>query len=320
MTKDTLLVSVVNYCDPEFYSTVKSLWDNAENKNKIIFSLVSEDVQVFDFSFIPKNQLIYRHYDLSKYRGGLGWARHLATQVPFRYDFFIQFDSHTYAYFGWDSRAIAKYKKIESEGLGNFIVSYAPANYEILPDGKIDTNVSPTVSMFANDYSDLVPGFTFPHYKILELDEVSVSYWTTCCYLLAPKRWVDEVGISKLESFNTEEISLSIRNYANNWSVFAVGSRDVFHHMSHKQKDGAITRQISRPWADHRKEDYWEHVSVSTDRLSLLMSGKLDAPYEKVKSFFNKTGINKKYLTHIAEYSSHTIIENRPLGMPPRRY
>jgi hypothetical protein len=214
---------------------------------------------------------------------------------------------------------MSEYKKLREQNLSNFIISYAPANYEILSDDQIDTEVYPKVSMFSNDYSDLVPGFTFPHYKILNINEIVESYWATCCYLLAPKKWVDEVGISKLESFNTEEISLSIRTYAKGWSIFAIGSRDVFHHMSHKQKDGTITREVSRPWADHRKEDYWSHVSISTDRLSLLMSGKLDAPYEKVKDFFYKTGINKKYLEYIKDYSSHTVIENRPWGMPPRR-
>jgi hypothetical protein len=314
-----LVVSIVNYCDPEFYFTVKSLWDSAKNKDKLFFSLVSEDIKTFNFSFIPSNQIRYLNYDLSEYRGGLGWARNLASSIDIDYDYFIQFDSHTYAFPNWDTKAIAKYEKLKQTN-DNFIIAYAPADYEILVDGVIDTNTGNTTSIFANDYSTLIPGFTFPSYKVLEIDEEVKSFWTTCCYLLAPKSWVDEVGISKYESFNTEEFSLSIRTFAAGWDIFSIGARDVFHHQSHRQPDGTITRQILRPWADERREDYWKHVQESTDRLSMLMSGKLDVPIEEAQQFFQNTGLSPKYLTFIPNYSSHVIIENRGFGMPPRRY
>jgi hypothetical protein len=319
MTNKKILVSVVNYCDPEFYSTVKSLWDNAKYKDRLIFSLISEDTEVYDFSFIPLNQRRYSHYDLSKYRGGLGWARNLATKVEDDYDFFIQFDSHTYASYGWDDLAIKRYNNILLTEKEKFIICYAPANYEILENGDIDFNIDNKISMYAKDYLNLIPGFNFPRYQTLNEEEIVRSYWATCCYLFAPKQWIEEVGISKYESFNTEEISLSIRTFANEWKIFSIGTRDVFHHTSHKQQNGIVTRQIFRPWADHRKNDYWNHVEIATNQLSKLMSGQLDVSVQKVANFFLKVGISSKYLSYIDNYSSHVIIEDRPLGMPPRR-
>jgi hypothetical protein len=313
-----LLVSVVNYCDPEFYSTIKSLWETAQNKDELYFSLVSEDTQLYDFSFIPESQIVYRHYDTSIYRGGLCWARNLATQVEFEYDFFIQFDSHTYGSEGWDVKGLEIYKELGKEK-NKFIIAYGPANYEILENGDIDFNFEPVVSMSAQYYTEMIPGFKFPGYKVLQEKELVRSFWATCCYLLAPKSWVDEVGISAEESFNTEEICLSIRTYAKDWEIYSYGSRDTFHHISHKQPNGVVTRQDLRPWADDRKEDYWAHVEKSTGRLSLLMSGQLDVKKEKVEEFFEHTGISKKYLEFIPDYSSHVIVEPRSHGMPPRR-
>lgn len=312
-----ILVSIVNYCDPEFYDTVKSLWDNASNKNNLFFSLVSEDNTIFDFNFIPRNQIRYLHYDLSEYRGGLGWARNLAIDIDIEYDYFIQFDSHTYASQGWDNLAIKRYNNINDNN--KFIIAYAPAAYEILDNGLIDFNVDNIISKHACYYQDLIPGFTFPGYKVLGLDEVCVSYWATCCYLFAPKKWVKEVGIKKDESFNTEEISLSLRTFAAGWKIYSIGTRDVFHHESHKQANGTITRQVLRPWADERKDSYWQHVEKSTNRLSLLLSGLLDINKEKVTEFFKITGIPNKYLEFIPNYSSHVVIQNRGYGMPPRR-
>jgi hypothetical protein len=313
-----ILVSVVNYCDPEFYSTVKSLWDQAKNKNDLYFSLVSEDNIKYDFSFIPKEQLVYRHFDLSEYRGGLCWARNLATQIHLEYDYFIQFDSHTYASHGWDDLAIKRYKRIE-EKESKFIIAYAPADYEIMEDNSINYNTGSRTSMYAFLYTELIPGFKFPGYRSLELEQEIRSYWATCCYLFAPKKWVDEVGISQYESFNTEEFCLSLRTYAHDWKIYSVGTRDVFHHQSHRQSNGTVTRETLRPWADGRKEFYWKHVEESTNRLSLLMSGQLDVPREVVEGFFTESGISLKYLDFIDNYSSHVLVEPRALGMPPRR-
>lgn len=316
MTK--MLVSVVNYCDPEIYSTILSLWNKATNKNNLYFSIVSEDKTIYDFSFIPKEQLFYRHFDLSEYRGGVCWARNLATKVDIDYDYFIQFDSHTQASLGWDNLAIERYKNLNINN-EKFIIAYAPADYEIRPDGSINFDAASKVSMYAFLFSELIPGFKFPGYKVLKIDEIIRSYWATCCYLFAPKQWIDEVGISEKESFNTEEFALSLRTYAKDWKIYSIGTRDVFHNQSHRQANGSITRETLRPWADERKESYWSHVEESTNRLSMLMSGQLDVSKEQSYNFLKESGIDTKYAEFIKNYVSHIVVEPRGLGMPPRR-
>jgi hypothetical protein len=313
-----LLVSVVNYCDPEFYSTIFSLWSQAKNKKELYFSIVSEDNKKYDLSFIPNKQLFYRHFDLSEYRGGLCWARNLAVQVDIDYDYFIQFDSHTHASPGWDVKAIEKYEKLNINN-ENFIIAYAPADYEIMPNGEINLDGEIKVSMSSYFFSELIPGFKFPGYRTLKINQVVRSYWATCAYLFAPKKWIDEVGISGKESFNTEEFALSLRTYAKDWKIYSIGTRDVFHNRSHRQANGSITREILRPWADDRKEPYWKHVEESTNRLSMLMSGQLDVSKEKVCAFLMESGIDTKYLDFIPDYVSHVVVENPGLGMPPRR-
>jgi len=314
-----ILISVVNYCDPEFYSTIESVWKNAKYKENLYFSLVSEDTVRYSFDFIPEDQLLYRHFDISEYRGGLGWARNLALKTNFDYDFLMQFDSHTYTNNDWDEEALSIYNLVGSKYKEKFLIAHAPANYEYLKDGQIDFVVYPEWSMKATKYDHLIPGFNFPEYSVMRPGDIFKTHWATCCYLFAPKKWVEEVGISKECSFNTEEISLSIRTFAKEWSIYSVGTRNVFHHMSHKQPDGSVTRSGKRPWADGRKEDYWSHVKRASDNLSKLMSGNLDIEKEKVEKFFEETGISKKYLEYIDRYDEHVVIDNRGFGMPPRR-
>jgi len=311
-----ILVSIVNYCDPEFYSTVKDLWNNSANKENLFFSLVSEDSKIHDFSFMPSDQLLYRHFDASVYRGGVAWARNLAVSVDFKYDYLIQFDSHTLSSKGWDANALYTYNSISED---KYIISYCPANYEINQDGSINYEVDPKMSMIAEEYKGFIPGFNFPGYHTLEANQVKAGYWVTCCYLFAPYEWVEEVGISKDSSFNTEEFSLSLRTYSKGWKIFGVGSRDTFHHMSHQQPDGVITRRSLRPWSDDRKNAYWEHVEKQTNFTSRLMSGLEDVPLNKVEEFFNLTGIEKRYMINNENYYFHVDIESRGYGMPPRR-
>lgn len=312
-----LLVSVVNYCDPEFYNTVKSLWDNAAVKDSLIFSLVSEDRVEQDFSFIPSSQLIYRHFDISSYRGGVSWARHLAVDVDVDYDYLIQFDSHTLASKGWDTSAVKTYCSIED---AKYIIAYAPADYELNSDGTPEIkNVPRTYSSIAATYGQFIPGFNFPGYDRVPDGDPTRGFWVTCCYLFAPISWVKEVGISKDSSFNTEEISLSLRTFAKGWKVYAVQSRDVFHHDSHRQPNGEVTRVVNRPWSDGRRESYWSHVEGATDFLGRLIAGLEDVPKDAVEAFFDSTGVDKKYMSCHPNYHSYIDIPNRPLGMPPRR-
>lgn len=315
---EKILISVVNYCDPEFEMTIRSLWNNATFKDRLMFSLVSEDNFFYNFDYIPPNQLIYKHYDIKVYRGGLCWARNLAIDVDIDYDFLMQFDSHTIAVPGWDTIAVDTYKNI-SKTESKFIISHAPSNYEYLEDGSITIDIENKFGIYANNYTNFIPGFTFPNYDFIGENNVRRSYWVTCCYLFAPKKWVDEVGIDKNTSFNTEEISLSIRTYAKDWKIFAVGLRNVFHHISHKQPNGLVTRMSLRPWADERREDYWRHVEKSTNELSLFMSGQADVNKNKVIDFLNINGIPTKYSEYIDNYYSYIDIPERPIGMPPRR-
>lgn len=311
-----LVVSIVNYKDPEFFYTVKNLWDNAYYKENIYFSIVSEDDEIQDFSFIPQRNIRYLHFEAKEYRGGLCWARNLATKLNFEYEYFIQFDSHTASSKHWDKMIIDKYEEL-SKKYTKFIISHAPPNYEINEDGTINKKAYPQRSRIA-DKSDIIPAFQFPSYKILEKDSYEEGYWVTCCHLFSKKDWVDEVGFDEVSSFNTEEINLSIRTFAKGWKVLGVDIKNVFHHESHRQANGQITRENKRPWADERADKYWEHVEHATNKCSELMSGKLDVTKEKVSLFFEKSGINKKYLDHIPDYYNHIIINNRCFGMPPR--
>ena len=315
---EKILVSVVNYCDPEFYETIKSLWDNASNKDRLIFSIVSQDIEKHNFDFIPTNQLIYRYFDMSKWVGGICAARNLAVDVNVEYEYFIQFDSHTIATEGWDSKAIRLYRSLGDQD--KYIVSSGTPSYVRNQEGNIETGMGDIWGNRAVPSDHVVPGFFFPYYAAMQEKEKVEGFWVTCLFLIAPYEWVKEVGISKDSSYNTEEFNLSLRSHAKGWKIFNKGHRVVFHQW-HDQNIAIETRRNKRPWADKFTEEYWKHAEKATNFTGRLIAGLEDVPLDKVKSFFKLANINEKYCENPDNYYNildQTKIDNKHIGMPPR--
>ncbi len=320
MNNPKILVSIASYKDPEFYATVKSLWETAEFKDSIVFSLVDEDDEPKDFSFIPESNLIYRYYPATEYYGGLCWARNLATQVDFDYDYFIQFDSHSRGRPGWDKRGLSNYLYLTAAfPEEKVMVCYAPPSYSTV-DGADVWGIWEDETLFgrrATHYSSLAPGYEFPGYAGLRGTEIAKTYWTTCMYIFAPKAWVDEVGVDGAGSFNTEEFNQSLRTFAKGWSVYAVGAKDVFHqHHDAPLRDE--TKRVRRPWGDSRSDAYWKHVVEATNHLGRILKGLEDVPLQKVEEFFEVTGMDKVWMSISGDYYksvSMDFIKYR--GVPP---
>lgn len=314
-----LLVSVVNYCDPDFGLTIKSLWENAENKESLVFSLVSEDEVEYDFSYIPAANIVYRHLSPDIYRGGVAWARNLAVDVDIDYDYLIQFDSHTRATYGWDTIAVRRYEHLMQHS-SKFIISYAPPSFYISKDGSERFRCADNhYGQFGKQIETITPGFQFPGYAKLRPSQVVVGYWVTCMYLVAPKSWVDEVGISKESSFSTEEFNLSLRTFAKGWTIYAVGARETFH-LLHTSAGREEVKRKNRPWGDARKEAYWEHVVEATRFLGRLLRGEEDVAKDTVLEYFKATGMNTGVMYYEGDYNNIVGPEFTAitLGMPPR--
>jgi hypothetical protein len=302
--------------------TVRSLWDNAGMKENLIFSLVSEDPIEYDFSFIPKEQLFYQHFQLNKddliYRGGLAWSRDLSRHVTEDYDYFLQLDSHTIATQDWDIKALSAYESLSND-YDKFIISGHPADYDYNKDGSINFYKFPLTPTYARDLSGVIPGFTFPKYYTVPLGEHRESYFITGCYIFAPKLWIDEVEYDKNWSANVEEFLVTLKSFDKGWKTISYGQRHLFHHFSHQMPDGTITRERFRPWADKRADQYWKQVYEQTDRLSSFLSEPQDGvSHWGLYNFFDVFKLDPKYSVYIENYHNHVEIPRRALGMPPK--
>ena len=119
------------YKDPDLINTVRSFYENAEHKERLFFSLVSHEDpdHVFDFSFIPKDQMSYQKIDYRLADGACS-GRHLANSLlSDKYRFFLHTDSHSRAKKNWDTMLIKEYEKCSVKWGEEYIFTKYPHGF-----------------------------------------------------------------------------------------------------------------------------------------------------------------------------------------------
>ena len=122
-------------------STIFSAYNNAQNKNGLIFSICDQSdsgIKVNEIAF--SDQIHYEHVD-PIFSKGPCWARHRAQSFFNEEDYFLQVDSHTQFAPNWDTVFIKQLEKIsatKSED-GYFkkpIITSYPRSFKVLDFDK----------------------------------------------------------------------------------------------------------------------------------------------------------------------------------------
>ena len=110
----SIFISIASYQDPLLVSTIFSAYENAQNKDQLVFSICDQSddgIQLEEIEF--KNQIHYEHVD-PLFSKGPCWARHRAQTFFNNENYFLQIDSHTQFAKNWDEIFIEQLNKISS--------------------------------------------------------------------------------------------------------------------------------------------------------------------------------------------------------------
>lgn len=318
----TILVSIISYKEGDLRGTVLDCYSKAKNKDELFFSIVEEHFPEFysDLSFIPENQLLYRKFDLSQYRGIL-WARNQTTRhIPVNFDHVLFICGHTRFEQDWDVTCLQEYAKAKAKSeTGKAILTLCPPDFEYNDDwsirykDKVKTNLyHPSITGWdprEQQVIDFIPGYWFPIGSVPPEDgDVHENYWVHFTWCFAEKSYVDEVPLDPEMNFNGEEPYISLQSWGRGWRMFATSKIFSYHHLSRQYPGEKQSRyHTARPWADDKKKDHWEHSRNAMLKLNLLFSGRLtgkygDIPLEVTQDYCNKSGINLKWTEYNPEY------------------
>jgi hypothetical protein len=300
---EKILITLLSYRERDLLITVQTAWENAKHPERLIFSIVSEqssDDLHPDLSFIPEDQLIYRKYDLSEYRGVM-WSRNKTLDVDIEYDYFLQTcGGHVLFAEDWDSNVIDGYKRsIKAAGTEKVVFVLCGVLFEYDDDGNIIFEQNHPWKMVNRYHKTLnkgyVPGYGFPHSQPFEDKEPKEAVYYQGSWVFSTPQYVKEVPIDPDMSYHGEEIYLTVQSWCRGWKFYSCDIPLYAHNSEKKYAREEKSRIIThRPWADNHKEKFWQQSKESMIKLNLLLSGNLGGIYG---------GITREQVLEYCEFS-----------------
>lgn len=305
----TILVSIASYRDPVCNKTLKSLFQNAKNPDKVFVALCQqnktkedEDCQI-DFEQNPNIRTIRIPYYEAK---GPTWARYLCATLWNGEEYFMQIDSHTKFVKDWDEKCIKMIKDIITSGDSKKpILSHYPReshDYENYKES--DKSYVPRMCKSFWNNRDML---SFMGAETI--DTRNKPYKTP--YIAAGMVFCNADYLNEVPYdpnlpylFVGEEILHSIRAYTHGWDVYTPTENIVFHEYTRSDKP--------KIWTDNptysdipafEKVKYYIGLVKDDSNLTLEVKLNLDkyglGNARTLKDYYNFAGIDtgKKIVT-----------------------
>lgn len=283
----SIFISIASYQDPLLVSTIYSAYNNAENKNDLVFSICDQSncgIQANKIAFY--NQIHYEHVD-PLFSKGPCWARHRAQNFFDDEDFFLQVDSHTQFAPSWDIIFIEQLKKISNNRSNDcyfkkpIITSY-PRGFEVIDFDKgifsLNTGDKCTqVITYRKDSLFQKGSFSRQIGIPTKQNEITHAILLAAGCIFTKGSFVKEIPYDPNYYFYGEELSLALRAFTNGYSFFHIPDAPLFHLYTDTSN---IPRKLHWDAEDDQERaiKWTELDKKSLNRLDDLFAGNVEEP------------------------------------------
>ena len=226
----SIFISIASYQDPLLVSTIFSAYNNATNKDELIFSICDQSdnpVNIEDLTF--EKQVRYEHVD-PVFSKGPCWARHRAQSFYQGEDYFLQIDSHTQFLPNWDVLFEEALLKIEAEQINDnyfakpIITSY-PRSFKVLDFDKglfeLNTGDKHTqVITYRKDSLFSRGSFSRQIGIPTRYTDITHAYLMAAGCIFTRGRFVEDIPYDPNYYFYGEELSMALRAFTHGFSFF----------------------------------------------------------------------------------------------------
>lgn len=261
----SIFISIASYRDEELPKTVKSLYDNADNPNDLMFGIVSQDTakghKRVDWL---GDQVKFVEIGYKDARGA-GYARKLAMELYDGEDYFFQVDSHMRFARGWDTslKNMLTWCQKEEE-TEKIILSQFAAPYSISSNGQeyFPTNdkyywSAPSWTSVVNTWQGVWAG---NREKLKDKRNPNYSHTVLGGLLFAPGFITQEIPYDPRISFMGEELCFALRAYTRGWHIYAPHQMLAWHFYK-REHDPKI-------WKDKvYGEESWTEIEMESQRV-----------------------------------------------------
>ena len=300
-----IFISVASYQDPLLLETLCSAYENAENKDALVFGVCEQadsgiDIQSINF----KNQIKYELLDPVMAKGPC-WARARVQQLMTDEEYFLQIDSHTIFAKSWDKVLLNYHSWLEKCLENNFVITGYPRGFKPnkeLTSFELNTAYKETLGitfrekrMFEDGYYSMQK--SFPANTELPARGLLIAGG----FIFAKKAFVTLIPYDPKFYFHGEELSVALRLYTNMWDVVHIPRIPLFH--LYTDVENMIRKLHWDPEDEKNRAIKWNELDrLSKSRLGQLINQKLEPPFglgslRSIKDFGVLSGvdlINKK--------------------------
>ncbi len=283
----SIFISIASYQDPLLVSTIFSAYENAENKNDLIFSICDQSDNVINVNEITfSDQIHYDHVD-PLFSKGPCWARHRAQSFFNEEDFFLQIDSHTQFAPKWDSIFINQLEKISAnqkidEYFKKPIITSYPRSFKVLDFEKglfeLNTGDKHTqVITYRKDSLFLKGSFSRQIGMPTKHNDITHAILLAAGCIFTKGSFVKEIPYDPNYYFYGEELSMAIRAFTHGYSFFHIPDVPLFHLYTDTSN---IPRKLHwDPEDDQKRAVKWTELDKkSLNRLDDLFADKVEEP------------------------------------------
>lgn len=300
-----IFISVASYQDPLLLETLCSAYENAENKDALVFGVCEQadngiDIQSINF----KNQIKYELLDPVIAKGPC-WARARVQQLMTDEEYFLQIDSHTIFTKSWDKILLNYHSWLEKCLENNFVITGYPRGFKPnkeLTSFELNTAYKETLGitfrekrMFEDGYYSMQK--SFPANTELPARGLLIAGG----FIFAKKAFVTLIPYDPKFYFHGEELSVALRLYTNMWDVVHIPRIPLFH--LYTDVENMIRKLHWDPEDEKDRAIKWNELDkLSKSRLGQLINQKLEPPFglgslRSIRDFGALSGvdlINKK--------------------------
>ena len=281
----SIFISIASYQDPLLVSTIYSAYQNANDKDALVFGVCDQSDNPDNILDIEcAKQIHYDHVD-PLFAKGPCWARHRAQSFFQDEDYFLQIDSHTQFLPGWDAKFINELNKIESMGASDdyfakpIITSY-PRSFEVLDFEKglfrLNTGDKHTqVITYRKDSLFLKSSFSRQIGIPTTCLDITHAYLMAAGCIFVRGSFVKDIPYDGNYYFYGEELSMALRAFTHGYSFFHIPDVPLFHLYTDLSN---IPRKLHwDPEDDKDRAIKWNELEKkSLDRLDDLFAGKIE--------------------------------------------
>jgi hypothetical protein len=267
--KETILVHLPAYRDPELVPTIKDALDKAKYPKRIHFGICRQYHPEDSFDNLDefrKDKRFHIMDVLYTESQGLPWARaQINEKLLTNQDYICQLDSHHRFAQDWDVTLIEMHNNLEKKGHKPILAAYLPL-YDPFndPAGRADV---PWQQQFVCFYPH---GTIFIRPALLtgweNMTEPPFSRFLSGHFCFARNEWAKEIRHDPDIYFSGEEINLTVRSYTHGYDLFHPHKMVIWHSTMREERAGKLK------WDDDAKlgVDWWTKQEYARKKIRTL--------------------------------------------------